>query len=52
MRSEVLLHVWDKFHEHNIEIPYPQRDLHLRSSTVNFADGSPGIPPDADSGTS
>jgi small-conductance mechanosensitive channel len=31
VKSEVLLHVWEKFHEHNIEIPYPQRDLHLRS---------------------
>ncbi|WP_444993932.1 mechanosensitive ion channel family protein [Aliikangiella sp. IMCC44359] len=32
--SELLLNVWDKLHEHNIEIPYPQRDLHLRSSEV------------------
>ncbi len=31
VKSQVLLSVWDKFHEHNIEIPYPQRDLHLRS---------------------
>ena len=23
--------VWDSFLEHGIEIPYPQRDLHLRS---------------------
>ena len=30
--SEVLLRVWDTFHEHGIEIPYPQRDLHIRSS--------------------
>ena len=29
--SEVLLGVWDRFHEHGIEIPYPQQDLHLRS---------------------
>ena len=29
--SEVLLGVWDRFHENDIEIPYPQRDLHLRS---------------------
>ncbi|WP_286792955.1 mechanosensitive ion channel domain-containing protein [Thalassospira sp. UBA4513] len=30
--SEVLLNVWDAFIEHDIEIPFPQRDLHLRSS--------------------
>jgi small-conductance mechanosensitive channel len=29
--SEVLLEIWDRFHEHGIEIPFPQRDLHLRS---------------------
>lgn len=29
--SEVRLNVWQKFHDHGIEIPFPQRDLHLRS---------------------
>lgn len=29
--SEILLNVWDAFKEHDIEIPFPQRDLHLRS---------------------
>ena len=29
--SEVLLNVWDAFKDNDIEIPFPQRDLHLRS---------------------
>lgn len=32
--SELLIRIWEKFHEHGIEIPYPQRDLHLRSSDI------------------
>ena len=30
VRSEVLKHLWALFREHGIEIPFPQRDLHLR----------------------
>ena len=36
VKSEVLLNVWDTFKEHGIEIPFPQRDLHIRSSSVDF----------------
>ncbi len=36
--SEVLMGVWDRFHEHNVEIPFPQRDLHLRSGFENLKD--------------
>ena len=32
--SEVLLRVWDLFRENGIEIPFPQRDLHLKSSDI------------------
>lgn len=32
VRGQILMDLWDKLHEHDIEIPYPQRDLHLRSS--------------------
>jgi small-conductance mechanosensitive channel len=32
VKSDILLGVWDRFHEHGIEIPFPQRDLHLRSA--------------------
>ena len=29
--SEILLEVWDRFHQHGIEIPYPQRDVHIKT---------------------
>jgi len=32
--SALQLGIWDRFHQHGIEIPYPQRDLHLRSSAL------------------
>ena len=32
IRSDVYMRVWELFKEHDIEIPFPQRDLHLRSS--------------------
>lgn len=32
--SDLLIRIWDKFKEHGVEIPYPQRDLHLRSSDI------------------
>ena len=34
VKSKVLLNLWDTLKEHNIEIPFPQRDLHIRSSSV------------------
>ncbi|MFP6697718.1 MAG: mechanosensitive ion channel domain-containing protein [Alphaproteobacteria bacterium] len=32
IKSEILLGVWDKFREHGVELPFPQRDLHIRSA--------------------
>lgn len=29
--SAVLLNIWDAFHEQGIEIPYPQRDIHIKT---------------------
>ena len=34
VRSEILLKIWDAFHEQGINIPYPQRDIHIRSMPV------------------
>lgn len=34
VRSDVLMNVWLKFKEHNIEIPFPQRDLHLKDGAT------------------
>lgn len=38
--SEVLLNVWDNFHEQGIEIPFPQQDLHINTvlGQQNIAD--------------
>jgi len=38
--SEILLGVWDAFHEHGIRIPYPQRDLHIKSMPGNVLGGA------------
>ena len=35
--SEILFRVWELFDERGIEIPYPQRDLHLKSSDVDLS---------------
>lgn len=47
-QSEVMFAVWDKLHEHDIEIPFPQRDLHIRSSNVgrDCKDKAPDDGPD------
>ncbi len=31
LKSEINFRVWDLFKEHNIEIPFPQRDIHIKS---------------------
>jgi small-conductance mechanosensitive channel len=37
VRSDVLKRIWYLFKEHDIELPFPQRDVHIRSL--------PGAPP-------
>jgi small-conductance mechanosensitive channel len=31
IKSLILLKIWEAFHENGIEIPYPQRDLHIKN---------------------
>jgi len=33
-RSEVMFSIWDKLKENGIEIPFPQRDLHIKTSVA------------------
>ena len=33
-QSDVLFSIWEKFKENNIEIPYPQRDIHIKESLI------------------
>ncbi len=34
-KSKVLLTIWKQFKQHDIEIPYPQRDIHVQHLAVN-----------------
>lgn len=40
--SDILLNIWDKFKEHNIEIPYPQRDIHIKNAPGEEKSHIPG----------
>lgn len=31
VKSEVMFNIWNKFKENNIEIPFPQQDIHLKT---------------------
>jgi len=35
VRTEINLETWRRFREHNITIPFPQRDLHLKSGSLS-----------------
>jgi small-conductance mechanosensitive channel len=53
VRSEVYKRVWNLFHQHEIELPFPQRDLHFRNNeqfqqlvaALSRAAGTDGKPP-------
>ena len=48
IKGDVLLGLWDAFQEHRIEIPFPQRDLHIRdlpSAAALYGPPRRGLPP-------
>jgi len=40
VRSDVYLALWDRLHENQIEIPFPQRDLHVKAWPKSGATGN------------
>jgi small-conductance mechanosensitive channel len=32
VKSDVLIEIWQRFKQHGVRVPYPQRDLHIRSA--------------------
>lgn len=46
--ADLRMMIWDAFQEHDIEIPYPQRDLHIRSGLpLGLSETTPAQLPDA-----
>ena len=35
LKGELYYHIWDALAQEDIEIPFPQRDLHLRSANLD-----------------
>ncbi|MFP6855071.1 MAG: mechanosensitive ion channel domain-containing protein, partial [Opitutales bacterium] len=40
IRSAVLLSVWDRFKQANVTIPFPQRDIHVKSDSRELIDAA------------
>jgi len=38
--SAINFAIYDKFREHEIEVPHPQRDIHIRSGTIDLDPGT------------
>ncbi|HTT78520.1 MAG TPA: mechanosensitive ion channel domain-containing protein [Stellaceae bacterium] len=41
IRGDIFLLLWDRFVEHGIEVPFPQRDLHIRDVPAALARPTP-----------
>jgi small-conductance mechanosensitive channel len=40
VKSDILLRIWDRFQAQGVEVPYPQHDIHLKSSPASMAPGA------------
>ena len=47
IKSDLSRQLWQRFAENGIEMPFPQYDIHLRSSNVPLAFFNPESPPDS-----
>jgi small-conductance mechanosensitive channel len=37
VRSDVMMAIWDMLHDMGVEVPFPQRDLHIKSAPDGFS---------------
>jgi len=37
VKSDLLVAIWNLFHQHNIEIPFPQQDVYVKSLPEEFS---------------
>lgn len=43
-QSEVMFSIWNKFKDNNIEIPFPQRDVHIKGEMLRLDTSAPLTP--------
>lgn len=44
VQGDILMRIWDMFREHGIGLPYPQRDIHIKTLPEGFAASPPNNP--------
>ncbi|MGA8871111.1 MAG: hypothetical protein WA434_08745, partial [Candidatus Acidiferrales bacterium] len=44
LKSDLYFTIFDTFREKGIEIPFPQRDLHLKSVSPQVSSAAPDLP--------
>ena len=42
MKSAVYVALWESFHEHGIELPFPQRDINIKPGATIRVEGAGG----------